>query len=165
VALPSDFETERRIWWTDYSIARASGHNHPVDPSHHVRLLRPIAITNQDLSVGIPSPHCHHYTISEARMAVLRTPDQAQGARNPTPPPIMNASWYPGTCAKPRNCFCEESRKCGTTKQSAHQYRKRVNRDCFVVLHTQHPLSALLATTRIGLFQQSLIRGNSLSSF
>ena len=42
-----------------------------------------------------------------------------------------------------------------TTKQSARLHRKSVNRDCFVVLHTLHHLSVLLAMTRSGLFQQS----------
>ena len=42
-----------------------------------------------------------------------------------------------------------------TTKQSARLHRKSVNRDCFVVLHTLHHLSTLLAMTRSGLFQQS----------
>jgi len=42
-----------------------------------------------------------------------------------------------------------------TTKQSARLHRKNVNRDCFVVLPTMHHLSALLAMTRAGLFQQS----------
>ncbi len=43
-----------------------------------------------------------------------------------------------------------------TTKQSARPHLVSVNRDCFVVLHTQHHHSALLAMTRSGLFQQSL---------
>ena len=42
-----------------------------------------------------------------------------------------------------------------TTKQSARLHLESVNRDCFVVLHTLHHLSALLAMTWAGLFQQS----------
>jgi hypothetical protein len=42
-----------------------------------------------------------------------------------------------------------------TTKQSARLHPESVNRDCFVVLPTLHHLSALLAMTRSGLFQQS----------
>ncbi len=42
-----------------------------------------------------------------------------------------------------------------TTKQSARLHLEIVNRDCFVVLHTLHHLSALLAMTRSGFFQQS----------
>ncbi len=42
-----------------------------------------------------------------------------------------------------------------TTKQSARLHLDSVNRDCFVVLHTLHHLSALLAMTRSGLLQQS----------
>jgi len=42
-----------------------------------------------------------------------------------------------------------------TTKQSASLHVESINRDCFVVLRTLHHLSALLAMTRSGLFQQS----------
>ncbi len=42
-----------------------------------------------------------------------------------------------------------------TTKQSARPHQESANRDCFVVLHTLHHLSALLAMTQSGLFQQS----------
>ncbi len=42
-----------------------------------------------------------------------------------------------------------------TTKQSARLHLEGINRDCFVVLHPPHRLSALLAMTRSGLFQQS----------
>ena len=45
-----------------------------------------------------------------------------------------------------------------TTKQSARLRRKSVDRDCFVVLHTAHHLSALLAMTESGLFQQAASR-------
>gem|GEM_PF-2951014 len=43
-----------------------------------------------------------------------------------------------------------------TTKQSARLRRKSVNRDCFVVLHTLHHISALLAMTRSSTFQKPL---------
>jgi hypothetical protein len=46
-----------------------------------------------------------------------------------------------------------------TTKQSSHLHLDGINRDCFVVLHTQHHLTALLAMTRSGLFQQSQAGG------
>ena len=45
-----------------------------------------------------------------------------------------------------------------TTKQSARLHLESVNRDCFVVLHTLHHLSALLAMTRPEPFQQSSFR-------
>gem|GEM_PF-1823735 len=85
------------------------------------------------------------------------------GAYNPLGPPLLGLLKNLGIVIA-RSQGGRERGRAMTTKQSARLHRKSANRDCFVVLHTLHHPSALLAMTRSGLFRQSLLRGkiNSL---